>query len=142
LTLVENLQREEPTPKEEAAALEVLVPEARGWTTRQVGETIKRPHIYVSRRLRVFDDPGLAPLVLERKLAISTAEEPASNMRPARTRTSESRSSFSASCSASSAASTMLNMRRTFPWTASRLSDFDNQEGTPSSSAPIHKFRL
>jgi ParB family chromosome partitioning protein len=74
LTLTENLQREDLTPKEEAAALEVLVRE-RGWTTRQVGEAIKRSHIYVSRRLRVFDDPTLAPLVLERKLAVSAAEE-------------------------------------------------------------------
>jgi ParB/RepB/Spo0J family partition protein len=61
LTLVENLQREDLQPREEAAALEVLVRE-RGWSTRQVGEAIKRSHIYVSRRLRVFDDPMLAPL--------------------------------------------------------------------------------
>jgi ParB family chromosome partitioning protein len=74
LTLVENLQREDLSPKEEAAALEVLVRE-RGWTTRQVGEAIKRNHTYVSRRLRVFEDPVLAPLVLERKLPVSTAEE-------------------------------------------------------------------
>jgi ParB family chromosome partitioning protein len=74
LTLVENLQREDLTPKEEAAALEVLVRE-RGWTTRQVGEAIKRSHIYVSRRLRVFDDPVLAPLVLQKALPVSTAEE-------------------------------------------------------------------
>jgi ParB family chromosome partitioning protein len=63
LTLVENLQREDPSPNEEAAALEVLVRE-RGWTTRQVGEAIKRSHMYVSSRLRVFDDPVLAPQVL------------------------------------------------------------------------------
>jgi ParB family chromosome partitioning protein len=74
LTLTENLQREDLTPKEEASALEVLVRE-RGWTTRQVGEAIKRSHAYVSRRLRVFEDPVLAPLVLERKLLVSTAEE-------------------------------------------------------------------
>src|SRR5579871_2450477 len=74
LTLTENLQREDLTPKEEAAALEVLVRE-RGWTTRQVGEKIKRSHAYVSRRLRVFEDPVLAPLVLDRKLLVSTAEE-------------------------------------------------------------------
>jgi ParB family chromosome partitioning protein len=74
LTLVENLQREDLSPKEEAAALEVLVRE-RGWTTRQVGEAIKRDHAYVSRRLRVFEDPVLAPLVLERKFPVSTAEE-------------------------------------------------------------------
>lgn len=56
------------------AALEVLVRE-RGWSTRQVGEAIKRSHIYVSRRLRVFDEPVLAPLVLQSRLAVSTAEE-------------------------------------------------------------------
>ena len=41
LTLVENLQREDLSPKEEAEALEVLVRE-RGWSTRQVGQAIKR----------------------------------------------------------------------------------------------------
>jgi ParB/RepB/Spo0J family partition protein len=77
LTLVENLQREDLTPREEAAALEVLVRE-RGWTTRQVGEAIKRSAMYVSRRLRVFDDEEvLKPLVLrdEKPLSVSTAEE-------------------------------------------------------------------
>jgi len=74
LTLTENLQRENLSPKEEAAALEVLVRE-RGWSTRQVGEAVKRSHIYVSRRLRVFEDPVLAPLVLSTGLAVSMAEE-------------------------------------------------------------------
>ena len=74
LTLVENLQREDLTPKEEAAALEVMVRE-RGWSTRQVGEAVKRSAMYVSRRLRVFDDPVLAPLVLSNRLPVSTAEE-------------------------------------------------------------------
>jgi len=74
LTLVENLQREDLTTREEAEALEVLVRE-RGWSTRQVGEAVKRSAIYVSRRLRVFDDPVLAPLVLGDRLPVSTAEE-------------------------------------------------------------------
>jgi ParB family transcriptional regulator, chromosome partitioning protein len=74
LTLVENLQREDLTPKEEAAALEVLVRE-RGWSTRQVGEAIGRSHMYVSKRLRVFDDAVLADPVLAGELAVSTAEE-------------------------------------------------------------------
>jgi ParB family chromosome partitioning protein len=74
LTLVENLQREDLTPKEEAAALEVLVRE-RGWTTRQVGEAIRRGHTYVSKRLRVFDDPALSGPVLGCALPVSTAEE-------------------------------------------------------------------
>jgi ParB family transcriptional regulator, chromosome partitioning protein len=74
LTLVENLQRDDLTPKEEAAALEVLVRE-RGWTTRQIGDAIKRSHVYVSRRLRVFDDEALAGPVLTGQLPVSTAEE-------------------------------------------------------------------
>jgi ParB family chromosome partitioning protein len=74
LTLVENLQREDLTPKEEATALELLVRE-RGWTTRQVGEAIKRSHTFVSRRLRVFEDATLAPFVLEQRLPVATAEE-------------------------------------------------------------------
>src|SRR4051794_8955799 len=74
LTLVENLQREDLTPREEAAALKLLVRE-RGWSTRQLGEAIKRSAMYVSRRLRVFDDETLAPLVLADKLSVSTAEE-------------------------------------------------------------------
>jgi hypothetical protein len=52
----------------------VLVRE-RGWTTRQVGEAIKRSHIYVSRRLRVFEDEILAGPVLANELPVSTAEE-------------------------------------------------------------------
>jgi hypothetical protein len=47
----------------------------RGWTTRQVGEAIKRSHIYVSRRLRVFEDEILAGPVLANELPVSTAEE-------------------------------------------------------------------
>jgi len=74
VTLTENLQREDLTPKEEAEALEVLVRE-RSWTTRQVGEAIKRSPVYVSRRLRVFEDDVLAPLVLAKGLPVSTAEE-------------------------------------------------------------------
>jgi ParB family transcriptional regulator, chromosome partitioning protein len=73
-TLVENLQREDLTPKEEAAALEVLMREHH-WTTRQVGEAIKRSHIYVSRRLRVFEDDVLGDPVFAGQIAVSTAEE-------------------------------------------------------------------
>jgi ParB family chromosome partitioning protein len=70
LTLVENLQREDLTPREEAEALEVR---ERGWTTRQVGQAIKRSHIYVSRRLRVFEDDVLGDPVLAGQIAVSTA---------------------------------------------------------------------
>jgi len=74
LTLVENLQRADLQPREEAAALETLVRE-RGWTTRQVASAIKRSQAYVSKRLRVFDDPLLAPAVLANQLSVSAAEE-------------------------------------------------------------------
>ena len=73
LTLVENLQREDLTPKEEASALEILVRE-RQWSTRQVGEAIKRSPMYVSKRLRVFEDPVLARPALDNQMPVSTAE--------------------------------------------------------------------
>jgi ParB family transcriptional regulator, chromosome partitioning protein len=73
-TLVENLQRKDLTPVEEGFALRVLVRE-RGWTTHQVGAAIKRSHMFVSRRLRVFDDPVLAPLIVQTGLPVSAAEE-------------------------------------------------------------------
>jgi ParB family chromosome partitioning protein len=74
LALVENLQRQDLRPREEAAALEVLVRE-RGWTTRQVAAAINRSQAYVSKRLRVFEDPILAPAVLMQQLSVSAAEE-------------------------------------------------------------------
>lgn len=74
LAVVENLQRSDLSSREEAAALEVLVRE-RGWSTRQVAEAVKRSASYVSRRLRVFEDPILAPLVLQGKLSVSAAEQ-------------------------------------------------------------------
>jgi len=74
MQLTANLQREDLSPREESAALEVLVREW-GWTTHQVGEAIKRSHAYVSRRLRVFEDPALSALVVGDKLPVSTAEE-------------------------------------------------------------------
>jgi ParB family transcriptional regulator, chromosome partitioning protein len=74
LTLVENLQRTDLRPTEEAAALETLI-RAHGWTTRQVAAAIKRSQAYVSKRLRVFEDPLLAPAVLANQLSVSAAEE-------------------------------------------------------------------
>jgi ParB family chromosome partitioning protein len=74
LTLTENLRRHDLSPKEEVAALEVLVRQ-EGWSVRKVAEAIHREPSYVSRRLRVFDDPVLAPAVLAQSLPVSTAEE-------------------------------------------------------------------
>jgi ParB family chromosome partitioning protein len=74
LTLTENLQREDLTPKEEAAALELLVTEYR-MTTVDVAGAIKRSQPYVSKRLRVYADEALAPAVLAGRLPVTTAEE-------------------------------------------------------------------
>jgi ParB family chromosome partitioning protein len=74
LTLVENLQREDLSAKEEAEALGRLVRERR-WTTRQVAAAIHRSQPYVSRRLRVYGDKVLRPLVLDNRLPVSIAEE-------------------------------------------------------------------
>ena len=74
LTLVENLQRNDLSAQEESRALETLVRE-RGWSTRQVAEAIKRSPAYVSKRLRVFEDAVLAPLVLHNRITVSAAEE-------------------------------------------------------------------
>src|ERR1051326_2244333 len=72
--LVENLQREDLSPEEEADALGELI-RARGWTLEQVAAGIKRPVGYVSKRVRVFEDPALRAAVTQRGLAVSTAEE-------------------------------------------------------------------
>lgn len=74
LGLIENLQRNDLSPREEAQALEVLLRERR-WTTRQVASAVHRSAAYVSKRLRVFEDPVLGPLVLQRRLSTSAAEE-------------------------------------------------------------------
>lgn len=74
LMLVENLQRSDLRPAEESAALEALVRE-RGWSTHQVAAAIGRSQAYVSKRLRVFEDPLLAPAVLANQLSVSAAEE-------------------------------------------------------------------
>jgi ParB family chromosome partitioning protein len=74
LLLVENLQRSDLRPAEESAALEALVRE-RGWSTHQVAAAIGRSQAYVSKRLRVFEDPLLAPAVLANQLSVSAAEE-------------------------------------------------------------------
>jgi ParB family transcriptional regulator, chromosome partitioning protein len=74
LGIIENLQRGALTPQDQARALEVLVRE-RGWTTRQVAGAINRSPAYVSKRLRVFEDPVLAPLVIANRLSVTAAEE-------------------------------------------------------------------
>jgi ParB/RepB/Spo0J family partition protein len=74
LTLIENLQRDDLSPREESDALAELV-RTRNWSTRQVADAVKRSQAYVSKRIRVFEDPLLRPVVLENRLSVSAAEE-------------------------------------------------------------------
>jgi ParB family chromosome partitioning protein len=74
MNVVDNLQHQDLTAREEAAALEVLVRE-HGWSTRQVATAISRSQAFVSKRLRVFDDPITGPAVLSNLLTVSSAEE-------------------------------------------------------------------
>jgi ParB family chromosome partitioning protein len=74
LDLIENLQREDLSPEEEADALREVI-RTRGWTLQQLADAIKRSVGYVSKRIRVFDDPLVRQAIAERGLAVSTAEE-------------------------------------------------------------------
>jgi ParB family transcriptional regulator, chromosome partitioning protein len=74
LTIVENLQREDLSAREESDALAVLVKE-RKWSTHQVAAAIQRSQAYVSKRLRVFEDQMLGPAVVAGDLSVSAAEE-------------------------------------------------------------------
>jgi ParB-like chromosome segregation protein Spo0J len=74
LDLVENLQRQDLSPEEEADALGELI-RTRGWTLQQVAGTIKRSLGYVSKRVRLFEDALLRDAVVDRDMPVSTAEE-------------------------------------------------------------------
>jgi ParB family chromosome partitioning protein len=74
LTIVENLQREDLSAREESDALAILVKE-RKWSTHQVAAAIQRSQAYVSKRLRVFEDQMLGPAVVAGDLTVSAAEE-------------------------------------------------------------------
>jgi ParB family chromosome partitioning protein len=74
LDLIENLQREDLSAEEEANAFGELI-RTRGWTVQQVADSVKRSVAFVSKRVRVFDDPQLRTAIAERGLPVSTAEE-------------------------------------------------------------------
>ena len=74
LDLIENLQREDLSPEEEADALGKLI-RTRGWTLHQVADSVKRSVAYVSKRVRVFEDPLLREAIANQGLPVSTAEE-------------------------------------------------------------------
>ena len=74
MALVENLQRDDLSARDEAEALGRLVRE-RHWSTRQIASAIAKSQAYVSRRLRVYEDAALRPLVLRNELSVAIAEE-------------------------------------------------------------------
>jgi ParB family chromosome partitioning protein len=74
LDLIENLQREDLSAEEEADAFGELI-RTRAWTVLQVADSVKRSVAYVSKRVRVFDDPLLRAAITDRGLPVSTAEE-------------------------------------------------------------------
>ncbi len=74
LDLIENLQRQDLSPEEEADALGELI-RTRGWTLQQVAGTVKRSLAYVSKRVRLFEDALLRDAVVDRGMPVSTAEE-------------------------------------------------------------------
>jgi ParB family chromosome partitioning protein len=74
LTLVENLQRDDLSPREESEALARLVRE-RKWSTRRVASAIKRSQGFVSKRLRVYEDRSLRTLILRDQIPTTVAEE-------------------------------------------------------------------
>jgi ParB/RepB/Spo0J family partition protein len=74
LDLIENLQRQDLAPEEEADALGELI-RTRGWTLQELAHGVKRSVAYVSKRVRVFEDPQLRDAIAARGLPVSTAEE-------------------------------------------------------------------
>jgi ParB family chromosome partitioning protein len=74
LDLIENLQREDLSAEEEADAFGELI-RTRGWTLQQVADSVKRSVAYISKRVRVFEDPVLRAAIVDKGLPVSTAEE-------------------------------------------------------------------
>jgi ParB family chromosome partitioning protein len=71
--LIENLQRENIAPSEEARALEYLLRE-RNISQRELARLIHKDVSYVSRRVRVYNDPVMRDAVQAGQMPVSTAE--------------------------------------------------------------------
>jgi ParB family transcriptional regulator, chromosome partitioning protein len=74
LELIENTQRKWLTDVEEADALIRLVRD-EGYDVREVAAQVGRSEAFVSKRIRVFEEPSLRAAVEQRGLAVSIAEE-------------------------------------------------------------------
>jgi ParB family chromosome partitioning protein len=74
LELVENTQRKHLSDEEEADALIRLVRD-RGHEAKDVAVQVGRSEAYVSKRVRVFEDPVLRQTVLSGSLSVSVVEE-------------------------------------------------------------------
>src|SRR3984893_6764340 len=74
LDLIENIQREDLSAEEEADAFGELI-RTRGWTLQQVADSVKRSVAYISKRVRVFEDPLLRQAIASEGMPVSTAEE-------------------------------------------------------------------
>jgi len=62
LALVENIQREDLTPVEEAHALQRLM-ERRGLSMRALSDQLGKGHNYVEKKLKLIEDPRIAVAV-------------------------------------------------------------------------------
>lgn len=71
--LVENLQREDLSDEEEAAAFKVLIDQ--GYTTEQIATRLGVSKARVSKETRVFEQPVLAEPVLRGEMTKSQAQE-------------------------------------------------------------------
>lgn len=83
--LVENLQRENIPPSEEARALEYLLRDRR-ISQRELARLIHKDVSYVSRRVRVYGDPVMREAVSSGEVPVSTAERLLVIQDPARRR--------------------------------------------------------
>jgi ParB/RepB/Spo0J family partition protein len=73
LALVENLHREDLSAEDEASALEAL--EHQLGSLQAVADAINRSKAYVSRRIRIYQDPLIATAILDGGLARTTGQE-------------------------------------------------------------------
>ncbi len=72
IALAENIQREDLSPIDEAAALKRLM-QRRGLSLRDVAGLIDKSHVYVTQRLRLLDNPDITEAVRSGALSPTVA---------------------------------------------------------------------